>query len=452
MPGVNVPETRYAKTADGVSIAYQVTGTGPPDIVFSNAAYTSNVDLVWERPEIASYLRGVAERGRLLLFDRRGMGLSDRVSGDHLPTLEARMDDIRAVMDASGSARAIVAGWEDGAALSFLFAATYPDRVAALISFHPVSRGSWAPDAPWLDTEQAWAEWFEELETSWGTPEFVRSLVETTFPTRAQDPEFVRSYWRTVRHSISKADAIATDRMWKDTDIRHVLPTIQAPTLVIHNAALHNVPGAAEESRYIAEHIPGAVFVQLEPTGDYMWEGAFPHIDRFLASLRAEEAQFDRVLATVLFTDVVGSTEKSAELGDTAWKGLLDRHHQVVRAMLGRYRGTEVGTAGDGFLARFDGPARGVRCAQAIAGAVQSLGLEIRAGLHAGEIELAGDDVRGIAVHVGARVGALARPSEVLVSQTVKDLVAGSGLTFEDAGEHELKGVPDRWHLYRVLR
>jgi class 3 adenylate cyclase/pimeloyl-ACP methyl ester carboxylesterase len=449
MPGVNVPETRYAKTADGVSIAYQVTGTGPPDFVVSQATYTANVDLVWEWPDTAKFLHGVAARGRLLLFDRRGMGLSDRVSGDHLPTLEARMDDIRAVMDASGSDRAIVAGWEDGAALSFLFAATYPDRVAALISFQPASRGSWAPDAPWLDTDQAWAEWFEELETSWGTPEFVRSLVQTVFPTRAQDPEFARSYWRAVRHSITKADAIATDRMWKDTDIRHVLPTIQAPTLVIYNVAIHDVP--AEESRYIAEHIPGAVFVQVEPTGDDLWEGTFPHIDRFLTSLRAEDAQFDRVLATVLFTDVVGSTAKSAQMGDTAWKGLLDRHHQVVRAMLGRYRGTEVSTAGDGFLATFDGPARGVRCAQAIAGAVQSLGLEIRAGLHAGEIELAGDDVRGIAVHIGARVGALAGPSEVLVSQTVRDLVAGSGLTFEDAGEHELKGVPDRWRLYRVV-
>jgi class 3 adenylate cyclase/pimeloyl-ACP methyl ester carboxylesterase len=447
---VNVPETRYATTADGVSIAYQVVGSGPPDIVFINSAYISNVELVWEWAVAAPFLRGLASRGRLIPFDRRGTGLSDSVSGDRLPTLEARMDDIRAVMDSAGSDRSILLGFEDGAALSFLFAATYPDRVAALIAVHPASRGSWAPDAPWLSTEQEWAEYFDQVEASWGTPEFAQSLAETIFPSRANDPEFVRSYLRLVRHSVSKADAMAIERMWKDTDVRRVLPAIQAPTLVTHNPAIHDMPSAAEESRYIADHIPGAAFFQAESADDVSFEGALLPIDRFLASLREEEAQFDRSLATVLFTDIVGSTARAAAIGDADWHELLARHHSTIRAMLGRYRGREVDTAGDGFFATFDGPARAARCAGAIIEAVRPLGIEVRAGVHTGEVEMIDDKVAGIAIAIGARIGALAGPSEVLASSTVKNLTAGSGLVFEDAGRHELKGVPDRWHLYRI--
>jgi class 3 adenylate cyclase/pimeloyl-ACP methyl ester carboxylesterase len=443
---VEIPETRYATTTDSVSIAYQVTGSGPPDIVLANSAYISNVELVWEWPFMASFLRGLASRGRLVLFDRRGTGLSDGVSGPRLPTLEARMDDIRSVMDAAGSDRAILCGLEDGAALCLLFAATYPDRTAALITMNATSRGSWAPDAPWLHTEQSWAEWFEQIEAGWGTPEFVQALAQSTFPIQAEDPRFVRSYWRMVRQSISKADALAIEHLWKDTDVRHVLPTIQAPTLVMQNLAVHTAP--AEESPYIASRIPGAVFV--EHGANIELGEALPSIDRFLASLRAEEAQFDRVLATVLFTDIVGSTSTAATIGDTAWRGLLERHNQMVRALLGRYRGSEVDTAGDGFFATFDGPARAIRCAQALVEAVRTLNIEIRSGVHTGEVETIDGKVAGLAVHIGARVGSMAAPSEVLVSQTVKDLVAGSGLTFEDAGEHELKGVPERWHLYRV--
>jgi len=362
------------------------------------------------------------------------------------------MDDIRAVMDAAGSDRAILVGLEDGAALCFLFAATYPDRVAALITIQAASRGSWAPDAPWLDTEERWGEYLEEVEAGWGTREFVQALADEIFPSRSDDPEFVESYWRLVRHSITKADALANDRMWKDTDVRHVLPTIQAPTLVVHNLAIHDISGAAEESRYIASRIPGAVFAQIDPRrGEPLWEGMFPPIDRFLASLRAEEAAFDRVLATVMFTDIVDSTAQGATLGDHAWRELRAQHDQIVRANLGRYRGREIKTMGDGFLATFDGPARGVRCAEAIVAALQPLGIEIRAGLHTGEVAFEGDDVAGLGVAIGARVGSLAGPSEVLVSSTVKDLVAGSGLDFEDRGDHELKGIPDRWHLYRVL-
>ena len=447
---MDIPEVRYASTSDGVSIAYQVVGAGPPDIVYLQSAYVSNVELVWEWPLVASFLRGLEKRGRLILLDRRGTGLSDKVSAERLPTLEARMDDIRAVMDAARTERAVLVGVEDGAALCFLFAATYPDRVAALVGFQPASRGSWAPDAPWLATEEAWEEWFRHVERDWGTRDFIHGLVEETFPSRLADKEFVRMYWRLVRQSISKADAIAVDAMWKDTDIRHVLPTIQAPTLIAYNSAIHNVPGTAQESRYVASRIPGASLEEIETT-DVDLTFAFPAIDRLLATIRGEEAQFDRVLATVMFTDIVGSTTKAAELGDRAWRNVVEQHHSTVRAMLGRYRGIEVDTAGDGFFATFDGPARAIRCAQAIREAIARLGLQIRAGLHTGECETIDGKVGGIAVVIGARVGAAAGASEILVSQTVKDLVAGSGRQFEDAGEHELKGVPDRWHLFRVV-
>jgi class 3 adenylate cyclase len=447
---VDIPEVRYATTSDGVSIAYQVVGASPPDLVFINAPYISNIELVWEWPPAASLLRGLAARGRLILFDRRGTGLSDKVSADRFPTLEARMDDIRAVMDAAGTERAILAGVEDGAALCFLFAATYPDRVAALIAYQGASRGSWAPDAPWLLTEEAWEEWFQHVERDWGTREFVHGLVEETFPSRLGDAEFIRGYWRLVRQSITKSDMVAVDRMWKDTDVRDVLPTIQAPTLVTFTQAIHDVPGAADESRYVASRIPGAVLAETETT-DVDIAFALPSIDQFLASLRAEEAQFDRVLATVMFTDIVGSTTKAAELGDRAWGEVVEQHHATVRAMLGRYRGMEVDTAGDGFFATFDGPARAVRCARSIVEAVRPLGIDIRAGVHTGEVETIDGKVGGIAVAIGSRIGGFAGAAEVWASSTVKDLTAGSGLVFEDAGEHELNGVPDRWHLYRVI-
>ncbi len=280
------------------------------------------------------------------------------------------------------------------------------------------------------------------MEAGWGTREFNQALADEIFPTRSDDPAFVESYWRLIRHSITKADALANDRMFKDTDVRHVLPTIQAPALVMHNLAIHDIPGAAEESRYIASRIPGAVFAETDPRGEDIWEGAFPAIDQFLASLRAEEAAFDRVLATVMFTDIVDSTAQGAALGDHAWRELRAQHDQIVRANLGRYRGREIKTMGDGFLATFDGPARGVRCAEAIVAALQPLGIEIRAGLHTGEVAFEGDDVAGLGVAIGARVGALAGPSEVLVSSTVKDLVAGSGLDVRRRRRARTEGHP----------
>ena len=446
---MEIPETRYATTADGVSIAYQVGGSGPPDILHLNSAYVSNVELEWEWPFLAELMRGLTARGRLIRFDRRGTGLSDKVGGRQLPTLEARMDDIRAVMDAAGSERAVLFGTEDGNALCFLFAATYPERTSGLVAVNPVSRGSWAPDAPWLDTEETWQEYLALLEAGWGTPEFMQYLVETLMPRFASDPAFVRDWGRLIRQSISRADALAVDRMWKDTDVRHVLPTIQAPTLVVDNALILSSP--EEESRYIASKIPIATFSQVGGAAE-PWADLWAQLDRFLASLAAEESEFDRVLATVLFTDIVDSTSTAAEVGDARWRELIAEHDQLCRALVGRFRGTYVKSTGDGALATFDGPARGVRRALALAEALEPHGLRIRAGLHTGEIAIGPDDVTGIGVHVAARVAALGGASEVWTSSTVKDLVAGSGLSFSDAGEHELKGVPERWHLYRVVR
>ena len=446
---MDIPEIRYTTTKDGVSIAYQVVGDGP-DIVLVSSSFGSNLEVVWEGAVgLGPFLRGIAQRGRLILFDRRGAGLSDPVSGDRLPTLEARMEDIHSVMDAAESGRAVLYGMEDGAAQCFLFAATYPERTRGIITISATCRGLWAPDATWAWTEKEWAEDLAMVEAGWGTIEFAREMARGVFPDHADDPDFIRGYGRLMRVSLSKADAIAAERMAMQTDVRQILPLIQAPTLVRYLSDSPVFP--VEEGRYIADHIPGATFVEI-PGADHMACYDLEHIDRFLASLRDEEAVFERVLTTVLFTDIVGSTERATELGDHAWRETLERHHAIVRAMLGRFRGHEIDTAGDGFFATFDGPARAVRCAQAIAVAIPPLGIEIRAGLHTGEIEILGDDVRGVAVHIGARVSALAGPSEVFVSQTVKDLVAGSGLTFEDAGEHELKGVPDRWRLYRAVR
>ena len=446
---MNVPQTRYATTADGVHIAYQVVGDGPVDFVYVGP-WVTHLEYRWDLPRYASYLRRIASFSRLIMFDKRGFGMSDPVPADQLPNLETRMDDIRAVMDTARAERAILAGFEEGAALCFLFAATYPDRVGALIAYQGASRGSWAPDAPWLLTEDAWEEWFQHVERDWGTREFVHGLVEETFPSRLGDAEFIRGYWRLVRQSITKSDMVAVDRMWKDTDVRDILPTIQAPTLVTYITWIHDVPGAAEESRYIASRIPGAVLTEIDTT-DVDFTNALPSIDRFLASLRAEESQFDRVLATVTFTDIVESTTKAADLGDRTWRDIVERHHATVRALLGRYRGIEVDTAGDGFFATFDGPARAVRCARSIVEAIRPLGIDIRAGVHTGEVETIDGKVGGIAVAIGARIGGFAGPAEVWASSTVKDLTAGSGLVFEEAGEYELKGVPDRWRLYRVV-
>jgi class 3 adenylate cyclase len=441
------PETRYAETVDGVFIAYQVLGEGPWTIVLICSPFVSNVELAWEWPFLADQYRRLSGLGRLVLFDRRGAGLSDRVSGDQLPTLDARMDDIRSVMDAVGSERAVLYGMEDGAAQCFLFAATYPERTQAVITVGAAVCGTRVAGAPWAWSDEAWEDEVRQIRRHWGSIEFARLYARLAIPSQAGDEQFVRAYARTMRHSLSPADALAADQMWRDTDVRHVLASVQAPTLVMHHADDHIEP--VDEGRYVASQIAGATFEEL-PGADHSI-GDLAIVERFLASLRAEQDVFDRVLSTVLFTDIVDSTPSAARLGDHEWLCLLERHESAVRALLGRYRGAEMDTTGDGFFATFDGPARAIRCAQAIVRAIGVLGIEVRAGLHTGEVELVGGKAQGIAVNIGARVCAKAGPSEVLVSQTVRDLVAGSGIEFNDAGEHQLKGLDGSWRLHRAV-
>jgi class 3 adenylate cyclase len=449
---VGIPEIRFAKTGD-VHIAYQVVGDGPVDLVFIHD-WISNLELQWENPLHSHLLERLSSFSRLLLFDKRGSGLSDRTVDLNLFTWEVRTDDVRAVMDAAGSAQAIVFGHsDDGGTLAAFFAAAHPDRTRGLILFETRAKMLKAPDYPWGYERTGPAVWTAEREGFWGTDAYARRWLRELAPSVANDDRIVRWYARLLRQSASPGTEALFEQVTGTFDIRDVLPTIHVPTLVLHRADDRDIP--IDAGRDLADRIPGARFVELPGADSYPWAGdqepLLQEVEAFVTG-SPPAATPDRVLATVLFTDVVGSTEKAVELGDAGWKQLLARHHEAVRAELERYRGREVATAGDGFLATFDGPARAVRCAQAITEAVRPLGLEVRAGVHTGEVELAGEDVRGIAVHIGARVGALAGPGEVLVSRTVKDLVAGSGLSFEDAGEHELKGVPDRWRLYRVVR
>ena len=441
-------ETRYAKTTDGLRIAYRILGDGPVDLVFVISSWWSNFEAALEWDFSARLLRGLAARSRLLIFDRRGTGLSDRMSVRATPTLEARMDDIRAVMDAAGWERAILFGNEDGAALCAVFAASYPERTSAIIMEAPTARGRWAPDHAWGWTDEDWDASIRSIESGFGSMAFAHANVEEMWPSSADDEAFVSGYAKLLRHAMSPGGAILASRLEWETDIRHILPVVQAPTLVQDGVGGRFYP--PEEAPFIADRIPGARFELYPDRAWWLRDDGFDRIDRFLGSLRDEEREFDRVLATVLFTDIVGSTTKAAELGDAAWRDLLDRHHATVRALIGRYRGTEIATTGDGFLATFDGPARALRCGLALCEAVLQLGIEIRAGLHTGEIAIRDGNADGIAVHIGARVANLADPSTVFASSTVKDLVAGSGLTFDDAGEHELKGVPGRWRLFRV--
>ncbi|HET9724317.1 MAG TPA: adenylate/guanylate cyclase domain-containing protein [Actinomycetota bacterium] len=442
---VDVPETKYARSADGTFIAYQVVGEGPPDIVFF-PGFIWHLEVQWEHPESARTLEAFARVGRLIMFDKRGTGLSDRASP--LADLDTRAQDLLAVMNATASERAVLAGVYEGGALAAFVAATYPQRVQALVWWGANGRNAWAPDNPTGATEQEFAEDQADIVARWGTTAYVRSFLQHDESSYADDPGVVAWWAKMFRLGASPREAMRFDQMWWETDVRAVLPLIHVPTLVVW-------PGDPEHVRSTAEAIPGAELAVL-PEADTapMGETGLRFVDEvrgFIARVQGEEAEFERVLATVLFTDIVGSTELAVDLGDRAWRDLLDRHHVVVRTLLERFHGVEVDTAGDGFLARFEGPARAVRCATAIVEAVRALGLEVRAGVHAGEVELLGDKVTGIAVHTGSRVAAKAEPGEVLVSQTVKDLVAGSGLVFEHAGEYELKGIPDRWRLYRVV-
>jgi class 3 adenylate cyclase len=441
---------RYAETADGTHIAYSVMGDGPIDLVYA-FGYQSSIDADGEVPFHAAFRRRLASFSRLILFDRRGTGLSDRSSLEDAGALEAGMDDIRAVMDAVGSERALLFGVSDGGMVSMLFAASHPDRTIGLVVWNPEPRQSRSEDYPWGWTDEQWDEVDQDVAATWGSLDSAERELHEAAPDVAFDRATIERVARMFRAVASPGSAIAAMRSIRRADVRALLPSVQVPTLLLHST----VDDAVGQARYTASRIPGAERVEIN-TNEWLpfWTGAQPVVEemqRFVRRIRDEEAVLDRVLATILFTDIVGSTSKAAELGDRAWKDLVEAHHGVVRAMLRRYRGTEVSTAGDGFFAIFDGPARGVRCAVAIAKAVRTLGLEIRAGLHTGEVDRIDGEVGGMAVNIGARVGALAGPSEVLASSTVMDLVVGSDLTFEEAGDHELKGVPDRWRLFRVV-
>jgi class 3 adenylate cyclase/pimeloyl-ACP methyl ester carboxylesterase len=433
------PETRYAKSGD-VHIAYQVLGGGPLDLVFVPGAIT-NLDLLWENPRQVRFNVRLAAFSRLIRFDKRGTGLSDRSSG--IATLEERMDDVRAVMDAVGSQRAAVLGSSEGGAMAILFAATYPERTRALVLYATFAQYPGLVRAPG-QLEAAIAR----IERNWGTGDSLRRMA----PSLAHDRDAMRAWARFERLSASPATLIALRQMNWDIDIRHVLPVIRVPTLVLHRSG--DLAISVEAGRYLGEHIPGAKYVELPGSDHFPFAGdserLVDEIEEFLTGSRSE-AEPDRVLVTVLFTDIVDSTRRAAELGDRDWRRLLDRHDEMARQEIARFRGRAVKSLGDGFLATFDGPARAVRCAAAIAERVRPLGIAVRSGLHTGEIELMPEDIAGIAVHTAARVSELAQSGEVLVSSTVRDLVAGSGLQFQDRGHHALRGLPEDVHLYSAL-
>jgi pimeloyl-ACP methyl ester carboxylesterase len=441
------PATRYARSGS-VHIAYQVIGQGPMDLVLV-PGWLSHLESVWEEPGLARLLERLATFSRLILFDKRGTGLSDRVPEAELPTLEQRMSDVQAVMEAAGSERAALLGVSEGGPMCALFAATYPERTTALIMYGSYPRWVRADDYPWAMTREQHEQAMAVFEQRWGEPIGLKVFA----PSVAADEGFRQRWGRLLRQSASPAAAVALYRMNIEIDIRHVLPTIHVPTLLIHRSGdqVTDVAG----SRFMAERIPGARLVELPGVDHVAWVGdsdaIVDEIEEFLTGARPV-AEPDRVLATVLFVDMVGSTERAVAMGDRRWREVLTGYREAVRRELGRFRGREVDMAGDGFLATFDGPARAVRCASSVKEAVRPLGLEVRAGLHTGEVELMGDRVAGIAVHIGARVGALADPGEVLVSSTVKDLVAGSGLRFVDRGAQALKGVPGEWRLFAVER
>jgi len=443
------PETRYARSGN-LNIAYQVVGDGPRDLVYV-PGWVSNIEMMWEDPAMAHFLERLASFSRLILFDKRGTGLSDRLANDQLPTLEERMDDVRAVLEAVGSEHATLFGHSEGGCMCMLFAATYPGRTTALITLGCFAkRRDPDEDYPWAPTAEDRERQSREIEQNWGhlRPEDVGYYA----PSRLGDSQFIRTMERYFRGSASPGAAAAFVRMNSFADVRSVLPAIQVPTLVLHRRGDRDVN--VDEGRYLAAHIPGARFVELDGDDHFIAAGDVDaladEIEEFVTGTRPAP-EHERVLATVLFTDIVGSTQRAVELGDRRWRELLSAHDGAVRRELERFRGREVDTAGDGFLATFDGPARAVRCALAIGATLRELGVDIRAGIHTGECELDGEKVRGIAVHTGARVAALAGPGEVLISQTVKDLTAGSGLEFADRGVHELKGVPGEWRIYAAV-
>jgi class 3 adenylate cyclase len=441
----SMPTTRYAKSGD-VHIAYQVMGTGPFDLLYV-PSHVSHLERQMEEPRSARWFERLSSFCRLIRFDKRGTGLSDRVSA--IPTLEERMDDVRAVMDAVASKQAALLGSSEGGPMSILFSATYPQRTSRLILYGGMARVAWAVGYPWGRTAEQFAARLKVAEENWGQG---RS-VEIMTPSLAGNAEYRTWVSRFERDCATPRAYRALAQMNYEIDVRHVLPTVSVPTLVLHRTG--DRACNVEHGRYLAQHIPEAKYVEFPGDDHLPWVGdvdaLYDEIQAFLTGVRSSP-EHDRVLTTVLFTDVVDATKRASEIGDRAWKELLNQHNFLVRQQLQRHRGREIDTAGDGFLATFDGPARAVRCGRAIADAVKTLGIRVRAGVHTGECEVIGEKLGGIAVHIGARVAAVAAPDEVLVSSTVKDFVAGSGLRFESRGVHVLKGVPGEWTLLAAMQ
>jgi class 3 adenylate cyclase len=442
---VERPETRYAWNGED-ALAYQLIGEGPVDLLYLQG-FGSNVIVNWEHPAFSRFARELSCFSRLIITDRRGLGCSERFTPRDIPPIETLVDDLSAVLDAAGSERAAIFATGDCGFIAMPFAATYPERVSALILHEATPTWRKSDDTPWGHTDAEMQASIRDactLDGRWS---------QRFNPSLTSDADGLAWCIRYERLSLAQGGCLADGWRFARCDVRGVLPTIYVPTLVLHR---RDDPISVLESGYLSSRIRGARLVSVPGSDHFAWaahaDTIVQEIERFLAGVRAEEADLDRVLATVLFTDIVGSTEKAASLGDAGWRELVERHHTTVRALLARFRGKEIDTAGDGFLASFDGPARAVRCAEAAVEAVQALGIEIRAGLHTGEVETVNGKIGGLAVAIGARVGALASPSEVLVSQTVKDLVAGSGLVFEDRGERVLRGVPEAWHLFAARR
>ena len=440
--GVIEPETRYARSGD-VNIAYQVVGDGPRDVLFV-PGWVSHLEYGWEEPRYAAFLKRLASFSRLILLDRRGTGMSDSIGG-RMPTLEERMDDVRAVLDAVGSERATVMGVSEGGPMCALFAATYPERTEGLILAATLASSTWAEDYTWAPTAEELEGGLDAVEQNWGTgftvPVFAPSLIG--------DEAAQRSWARFERRAVSPGGIRKLITLLFETDVRGILSAIRVPTLVMHRTG--DRPVRVEGGRYLAEHIAGARYVELEGEDHFIWtensDAFLDEIEEFLTGARGA-AEPDRVLATVMFSDVVDSTQRAVELGDRRWSEELQGFYRTMRGHLRRFRGREIDTAGDGLFASFDGPARAIRCAVTARNAIAERGLAVRIGLHTGECEVIGDKIGGVAVHLGARVAGQAAPGEVLVSSTVKDLVAGSGLGFSDRGVHTLKGIPGDWQLF----
>jgi class 3 adenylate cyclase/pimeloyl-ACP methyl ester carboxylesterase len=441
-----MPATHYVK-CDDVYIAYQVIGDGPFDLMFV-PGFVSNVEAVWLSPEQSAFFKRLASFSRVILFDKRGTGMSDRGSQNF--TLEQRMHDVQSVLDTVGSKRAALMGVSEGGPMSLLYAATYPERTAALVLYGSYAKRAWSPDYTCGWTDERWTHVLENIEHHWGTPLGINATMWA--PSIAHDRRAADRLAAYFRASASPGAAAAIMKMNRGIDVRHILPAMRVPTLVIHRSDDRVID--VEHARYLAARIPGAKLVEVPGEDHVPWHGdlvlVLDEIEQFLTG-RRHAHEPDRVLATVLFADIVDSTAQAAALGDSSWRELRTAFYAKIRRVLEQYRGREINTSGDGFLAAFDGPARAVRCATAIRDAVRSLNIEVRCGLHTGECEVVGNDIAGIAVHTGARVAELAAPGEVLVSQTVCDLVAGSGLAFEEGGTYKLKGVPNEWRLFRAV-